>query len=61
MFPELAFTGCVFNDKKEIEPCMEIMGKGENFKFMSLIAKRLKSVVVGGYPEKFVNKKGKEE
>jgi apolipoprotein N-acyltransferase len=28
---------------------------------MSLIAKRLKSVVVGGYPEKFVNKKGKEE
>ena len=61
MFPEMAFSGYCFEDLKQIRPCLELAGKGKNFEFMSVLAKKLGAYVVGGYPEVRKTAKGKEE
>ena len=53
IFPEMALTGLVFDNKKEIEPFLEEWYKGKTFVFCSDLARRLKCWVILGYPQKF--------
>ena len=40
VFPEMTFTGYIFDDKNDIKCCLEEQGKGLSFKFCSELAKR---------------------
>jgi protein N-terminal amidase len=40
VFPEMTFTGYIFDDKNDIKSCLEEQGKGLSFKFCSELAKR---------------------
>jgi len=31
MFPEMAFTGYMFKNKKDVKPCLEKCGKGPTY------------------------------
>lgn len=61
LFPETVFTGYVFKDKEDVKPCLEEAGKGPTFDFCVTLAKRLKSYVILGYPELFIDKKTNKE
>ncbi|EGR30676.1 carbon-nitrogen family protein, putative [Ichthyophthirius multifiliis] len=51
MFPELAFTGYIFKNQEDIKPYCEEQKQGQQYKFLSQLAKRLFSYVFAGYPE----------
>ncbi len=40
VFPEMSFTGYIFDDKNDIISCLEEQGKGQSFKFCSELAKK---------------------
>ena len=52
IFSEMCFSGYLFKDFDAIEPFLEVAGKGPTFEFISSLAKKLKSYVLCGYPEK---------
>ncbi|TFK23046.1 hydrolase [Coprinopsis marcescibilis] len=51
-FPELAFTGYVFDSASDIEPYLEEPRLGPTSQFCSELAKRLHCYVLAGYPER---------
>ncbi|KAF8625930.1 hypothetical protein AX17_006656 [Amanita inopinata Kibby_2008] len=50
-FPEMAFTGYVFENSAAIKPYLEKPRLGPTSSFCSELAKRLQCYVVAGYPE----------
>jgi protein N-terminal amidase len=54
LFPEMALTGYIFDDKKDIEPYLEEYNKGITYNFCSKLAVKLGCYVFCGYPEKCV-------
>jgi protein N-terminal amidase len=52
LFPEMALTGYIFDNKDDVLPYLEEYNKGKTFEFCSSLAKRLKCYVFLGYPEK---------
>ncbi|KAG5638737.1 hypothetical protein H0H81_010547 [Sphagnurus paluster] len=56
-FPEMAFTGYVFDSAKAISPYLEEPRIGPSSLFCQEIARKLKCYVAGGYPERL----GKDE
>ncbi|KAF8909051.1 carbon-nitrogen hydrolase [Gymnopilus junonius] len=51
-FPEMAFTGYVFEDSAAIAPYLEQPKTGVTSQFCSELAKQLECYVMAGYPEK---------
>ena len=51
LLPEMVFSGYHFKDAADIEPCLEVCGKGLTFLFCSKYAKLLNCYVMCGYPE----------
>lgn len=41
VFPEMAFSGYIFDDRNDIKCCLEKKGQGQTFEFCSNLAKRL--------------------
>ncbi len=60
LFPEMALTGYVFDNKDDIYDLLEEYNKGKTYDFCVEIANRLKSYVFMGYPEK-TNESGEEK
>ncbi|KDR82967.1 hypothetical protein GALMADRAFT_151975 [Galerina marginata CBS 339.88] len=50
-FPEMAFTGYVFENAASIAPYLELPQTGVTSQFCSELAKRLECYVIAGYPE----------
>jgi len=50
VFPEMAFTGYVFNSEEEVAPFVEDR-KGATYMFCRSVAQRLQCCVAAGYPE----------
>ena len=40
VFPEMTFSGYIFDNKEDIKTCLEESGKGKTFDFCSSLAKR---------------------
>ena len=57
LFPEMALSGYIFEDLKDIEPTLSYFDKGIQYDFASKLAKRLKCHVFLGYPEKTYDNK----
>ena len=57
IFPEMALSGYIFTDIKDIEPTLSYFDKGIQYEFASNLAKKLKSYVFLGYPEKTYDNK----
>jgi protein N-terminal amidase len=55
LFPEMALTGYIFDNREDVFPYLEQFNKGITFEFCSNLAKRLKSYVLLGYAEKWKN------
>jgi len=51
LLPELSFCGSTFLSKEDVTPFAEFQGKGSAYQWGVTQAKRLKCVVVIGYPE----------
>ncbi|KIY46718.1 hydrolase [Fistulina hepatica ATCC 64428] len=51
-FPEMIFTGYVFENASQISPYLEAPKTGPTSRFCSEVAKRLRCYVFAGYPEK---------
>jgi protein N-terminal amidase len=52
LFPEMAMTGYIFDDKKDIENYLEEYNKGKTYDFCSQLAIKLGCYIFCGYPEK---------
>lgn len=52
VLPELAITGYNFRNKKQIEPYLEVKGKGRSYKFGRLLSEEYHCHTLIGYPEK---------
>ena len=57
VFPEMALSGYIFEDLKDIEPTLSYFDKGIQYDFASNLAKRLRCHVFLGYPEKTYDNK----
>ena len=52
VFPEMTLSGYVFNDLNDIKPYTSYYNKGEQFEFISNLAKKLRCYCFMGYAEK---------
>ena len=57
VFPEMTLSGYVFDDLNDIKPYTSYYDKGEQFEFISNLAKKLKCYCFMGYPEKTYDNK----
>ena len=57
VFPETTLSGYVFDDLNDIKPYTSYYDKGEQYEFISNIAKKLKCYCFMGYPEKTYDNK----
>ena len=56
VFPEMALSGYIFDNAKDIQPYMSLYNQGEQYEFVSNLSKRLKCYSFLGYAE--VTQKG---
>ena len=57
VFPEMTLSGYVFDNLEDIRPYTSYYDKGEQFEFISNLAKKLKCYCFMGYPEKTYDNK----
>ena len=57
VFPEMTLSGYVFENLEDIRPYTSYYDKGEQFEFISNLAKKLKCYCFMGYPEKTYDEK----
>ena len=51
VFPEMALSGYIFDNAKDIQPYMSLYNQGEQYEFVSNLSKRLKCYSFLGYAE----------
>ena len=54
VFPETTLSGYVFDDLNDIKPYTSYYDKGEQYEFISKIAKKLKCYCFMGYPKHMI-------
>ena len=57
VFPEMILSGYVFDNLEDIKPYTSYYDKGQQFDFISNLAKKLKCYCFMGYPEKTYDNK----
>ena len=57
VFPEMTLSGYIFDDLNDIKPYTSYYNKGEQYEFVTKLAKRLKCYCFMGYPEKTYDEK----
>ena len=57
VFPEMTLSGYVFENLEDIRPYTSYYDKGEQFEFITNLAKKLKCYCFMGYPEKTYDEK----
>ena len=55
IFPELGFSGYIFDDTRDIEEYLEFKDRGPTYDFMNDLARKLDSYVVYSIPEKVID------
>ena len=55
IFPELGFSGYIFDDTRDIEEYLEFKDRGPKYDFMKDLARKLDSYVVYSIPEKVID------